>query len=288
MTDSDSTYLLSVTATLLAAPDGASEVLSAVTTGTSITANYNPTTRVLTLLGPDTAVNFQQVLRTVAYQNTSQVPSTTARTVRFVASDGGNLSSARDATVNVVAVNDGPTVIPTASSLNYVENSGVVTIDPSVVPLEFDSVAFVGGSYQIALSGATISVSPWFAAEDRLVYNSTAGIGATIDQTTGVLRMNSITTVSNYQAALRAIQYQNISDNPTPGARVITFSVTDGTATGSASRTINVVAVNDAPTADLSGPPPQATTTRRPTARASARYRSPTRRARSPIQTTRP
>ncbi len=254
LTDSDSTYLLSVTATLLAAPDGASEVLSAVTTGTSITANYNSTTRVLTLLGPDTAVNFQQVLRTVAYQNTSQVPSTTARTVRFVASDGGNLSSARDATVNVVAVNDGPTVIPTASSLNYVENSGLVTIDPSVVPLEFDSVAFVGGSYQIALSGATISVSPWFAAEDRLIYNSTVGIGATIDQTTGVLRMNSITTVANYQAALRAIQYQNISDNPTPGARVITFSVTDGTATGSASRTINVVAVNDAPTADLSGP----------------------------------
>ncbi len=254
LTDTDSTYLLSVTATLLAAPDGASEVLSAVTTGTSITANYNPTTRVLTLMGPDSAVNFQQVLRTVAYQNTSEAPTTTARTVRFVTSDGGNLSSARDATVSLVAVNDGPSVISTNSALSYPENAGSVTIDSGIVPIEIDSVAFVGGSYQVALSGATISVSPWFAAEDRLVYNSTAGIGATIDQATGVLRVNSITTVANYQAALRAIQYQNISDNPTPGARVITFSVTDGTATGSASRTINIVAVNDAPTADLSGP----------------------------------
>ncbi len=74
LTDSDSTYLLSVTATLLAAPDGASEVLSAVTTGTSITANYNPTTRVLTLLGPDTAVNFQQVLRTVGIRTLPKSP----------------------------------------------------------------------------------------------------------------------------------------------------------------------------------------------------------------------
>jgi len=45
--------------------DGANEILSADTTGTSITAAYAG--GVLTLSGPDSAAAFQQVLRTVTY-----------------------------------------------------------------------------------------------------------------------------------------------------------------------------------------------------------------------------
>jgi ELWxxDGT repeat protein len=254
LTDADSTYLLSITATLLAAPDGASESLSAVTTGTSITSSYNPTTRVLTLLGPDTAVNFQQVLRTIAYQNTSVAPTTTARTVRVVTSDGGNVSSARDATVSLVAVNNGPTITGNSTPLTFTENDAPIVIDSTITPIELDSVAFIGGSNQIALQGATISVTPWFAGQDKLFYTPINGVGATINQATGVIRMTVTTTLVNYQAALRSIQYQNTSDNPTAGARVVTFSVTDGTSSTSTTRTINVVAVNDAPTADLNGP----------------------------------
>ncbi len=252
--DSDSAALANVTVSLLATPDGIYESLVAAVTGTEITAAYNSTTRVLTLTGPDTIGNFQQVLRTVRYLNTSNSPTTTARTARVVANDGANSSLSRDVTINVVAINNPPSISMTATPLSFVENGAPMVIDSAVVPIELDSVAYVGGSYQISLQGATISVSPWFAGEDKLVYTSTAGIGATIDQTTGVLRMSAITTLANYQTALRAIQYQNTSENPTAGSRVVTFTVTDGASTSSATRTINVTAVNDAPTADLSGP----------------------------------
>ena len=42
--------------------NGASEVLAANTAGTSITANYDSGTGILTLSGADTVANYQQVL----------------------------------------------------------------------------------------------------------------------------------------------------------------------------------------------------------------------------------
>jgi ELWxxDGT repeat protein len=254
LTDTDSTYLLSVTATLLAAPDGASEVLSAVTTGTSITANYNPTTRVLTLMGPDSAVNFQQVLRTVAYQNMSEAPTTTARTVRFVTSDGGNLSSARDATVNIVAVSDAPSVAGTTTALSYTENAGPTVMFPDLTANDPDSFYFLNGSYQAGLTRATISISPYIAGQDVLSYTN-AGIPGSFNTTTGVFTLNGSATLSQYNNALRLITYRNTSDDPNTTPRVLTVTVFDSTApSATLSRTLNITSVNDAPTADLNGP----------------------------------
>ncbi|MBL8826784.1 MAG: tandem-95 repeat protein, partial [Planctomycetaceae bacterium] len=255
LTDTDSTYLLSVTATLLATPDGASEVLSAVTTGTSITANYNPTTRVLTLMGPDSAVNFQQVLRTVAYQNTSEAPTVLpARTVRFVTSDGGNLSVARDATVNIVAVNDAPSASGTTTALAYTENDGPTVIFPDVTANDPDSMYYVGGGFNAGLTRATISISPYIAGQDVLSYTN-VGISGSFNATSGVFTLNGTATLSQYNNALRMITYRNTSDNPNTTPRVFTLTVFDSTApSATLSRTLNITSVNDAAIADLSGP----------------------------------
>jgi hypothetical protein len=254
VTDTDSTYLLSVTATLLATPDGASEVLSAVTTGTAITASYNSTNRVLTLLGPDSAVNFQQVLRTIAYQNTSEAPSTLARTVRFVASDGANLSVARDATVNLVAVNDVPSATGTTTPLGYVENGSPMIVFPDLTANDPDSFYYFNGGYSTGLTRATISITPYVANQDRLSYTN-VGIGGTFNTTTGVFTLNGTATLAQYNNALRLITYQNLSDAPNTTPRTVTLTVFDSTTSSAPlSRTINITSVNDAPTADLNGP----------------------------------
>ncbi|MBL8825457.1 MAG: hypothetical protein JNM18_00640 [Planctomycetaceae bacterium] len=254
VTDSDSTYLLSITATLMAAPNGVDEVLSAVTTGTSITSSYNSTTRVLTLMGPDTATNFQQVLRTVAYQNLSEDPKTTARTVRFVASDGANLSSFRDATISITATADAPSSSGTTTGLTYVENAGNMIVFPDISANDPDSSYFVGGGYSYGLTKATITISPYFADQDRLNYTN-VGIGGSFNTTSGVFTLNGTQTLAKYNDALRLITYQNLSENPNTTPRTISVVVFDSTA-GSAplSRVISVTSVNDAPLVDLNGP----------------------------------
>ncbi len=254
VTDSDSTYLLSITATLMAAPNGVDEVLSAITTGTSITSSYNSTTRVLTLMGPDTATNFQQVLRTVAYQNLSEDPKTTARTVRFVASDGANLSSFRDATISIVAVADAPSSSGTTTGLTYVENAGNMVVFPDIVTNDPDSSYFLGGSYNYGLTKATISISPYFADQDRLNYTN-VGIGGSFNTTTGVFTLNGTQTLAKYNDALRLITYQNLSDNPNTTPRTISVVVFDSTSSSAPlSRVISITSVNDAPLVDLNGP----------------------------------
>jgi hypothetical protein len=56
-------------------------------------------------------------------------------------------------------------------------------------------------------------------------------------------------SVANYQLALRRITYVNASENPSTVNRVVTFSVSDGAQSVSATRTVSLTAVNDPPTA---------------------------------------
>ena len=101
------------------------EVLAADVTGTSITAVYDTGTGVLTLSGSDTVANYQQVLRTITYNNTSENPTTTARIITYVANDGtangDNTSPVATATVSMTAVNDAPmfTTLPNSVSTSF-------------------------------------------------------------------------------------------------------------------------------------------------------------------------
>ena len=108
--DPNSTDLNSLTVTITNLLDGTNEVLAANTLGTSITAIYDSATGVLSLTGTDTAANYQQVLRTITYDNTAAGPNTTARTITFVASDGLLVGSTATTTLAITPVNDVPTL----------------------------------------------------------------------------------------------------------------------------------------------------------------------------------
>lgn len=84
--------------------DGVEEVLSAVTTGTPITAVYDSATGVLTLSGVATSEEYQQVLRTVVYNNTADDP-TGQRTVRVIITEDGGPSTNALAGVQIVNPN---------------------------------------------------------------------------------------------------------------------------------------------------------------------------------------
>src|SRR6185369_894338 len=122
-------------------------------------------------------------------------------------------------------------VTATAGNLAYTENAGPVVIDSGLTVTDADSTD---------LTGATVAITAGFvSAEDTLAFANQLGITGSYNSGTGVLTLSGTTSVANYQTALRAVTYQNGSDNPT-ASRTITFSATDGSSTGQATRGIAI------------------------------------------------
>ncbi len=97
--DDDSTNLTSMTATIATPSTG--DQLTCVTTGTSISSAF--ANGALTLSGSDTLAHYQQVLRTIKYNNTNDGPPADVGTVTvdFVANDGALKSTVATSTITI-------------------------------------------------------------------------------------------------------------------------------------------------------------------------------------------
>jgi hypothetical protein len=85
--DNDSPALTGATAVLDIVPDQPNEVLAVDTTGTPISAMYDAATGTLSMTGNATPAQYQQVLRTLTYNNTGTAPTFGTRTVNVTVSD---------------------------------------------------------------------------------------------------------------------------------------------------------------------------------------------------------
>ena len=248
MPTSTAPNLASLTVTITNLLDGVDEILSANTAGTSITATYSAGSGVLTLNGADTVAHYQQVLRTVRYENLSDAPSPAQRVITFVASDGGSASNVGTATVTIAAVNDAPTATFAAASYTATENvvlnlhgtgTSVADIDAlptSIVTVQLSSISgFLGAT---ASNGTTI-----------------AGIGSPTLTLSGTLaQINAVLA-----GTAGTVTYTVGSDSPAP-TDTLDLSITDNGATGAGgaqwgfdSVTMSLVAVNDAPIITIPG-----------------------------------
>lgn len=257
LSDADTTTMAGATVTLLnAQPE---ESLSFVTpAGSTISGSYSAATGILTLTGSASVQAYETALRAVTYSNTSDRPTGGSRTVTFQVSDGqlsNPLSTPVIASVVVTAVNDSPVVdlngaLPgDGSSITYTENQTPQAIAATGTITDVDSTSLSG--IVAILSNATPT--------EALGYLGAAGsaIAANYSAATGTLTLSGTATLAQYQSALRSITYVDSSDNPAPGARVITIQANDGASAQNLSvittATVTVVPVNDAPSADLNG-----------------------------------
>jgi hypothetical protein len=222
LTDVDSPQLASLTATITNLLDGTGEILTANVSGTNLSASYNSATGTLLLTGADTIAKYQQVLRTVSYDNASQNPNTTVRLVSVVANDGLDNSNVAVCRVTVTAENDAPTSADHTVTTN--EDTAYV-FSPSDFPysdIEGDALAQV-----------KITALP----------------------THGTLRLNGTDVVLNQVLSAADIAAGNLVFTPAMNANGAAydsfgFQVYDGTDYSAASHvmTINVTPLNDAPT----------------------------------------
>ncbi len=231
--------------------DGASESLSVDTAGTAIDVEYDSVTGTLSLTNSDSVGNYEQVLRSLVYLNTSQVPTTNSpRVVDITVTSDDLTSAAATATVNVVAMTDPPVV-----DLNGADDGGLGF--QTTFTEGGDAVAIVDTDLLVEnLEGTTISsaqiqlTNPLDGDSESLsVDTSGTSIDAAYDAVTSTLNLTNVDSVANYQQVLRTLIYANSSDDPaTTAPRLVDVTVTsNGFESGTATATINVVAVNDLP-----------------------------------------
>ena len=93
----------------------------------NITGSWNAATGTLTLTGTDTLANYQAALRNVSFENTSDDPNNSTRTVSFKLNDGDTDGNTVTRDINITAVDDAPQLANIeAGALGYTEGDGAV------------------------------------------------------------------------------------------------------------------------------------------------------------------
>ncbi|MGC3965233.1 MAG: DUF4347 domain-containing protein [Rhodocyclaceae bacterium] len=193
----------------------------------------------------------EALLHNITYNNGNvDNPTASQRTVSITVNDGdGGTSTTNTVSVNVVAVNDAPTLSPANNTTNYTEGGSGVVLMGTLAITDVDSTT---------VQGATVVISD-FRAGDVLSVGAPNGFTFSYDVGTGVLTLGGGGSLASLQAALRSVTYSSSSHDPTFGGtdttRQINFTVTDsgGATSTAATAQVSVTAVNDAPT--LSGGP---------------------------------
>src|SRR6266511_1138748 len=246
--DLDSTHLESATITLANKQTGDVLTVSGVLPGTITPTAYDPGTGVLTLTGHATLDEYETALTQIAYSNTSDDPVTGDRLIEVVVNDGANDSNPAGAIISVTATNDAP-VITVAPSAAYVENAAAVVLAPLATLSDVDDTE---------LNGAVVGITDGSFPGDGDILSVGGVTSNTVNGITFVwmpaqhaLVFTGASSVANYQALLQQVQFQSSSDNPTDfnasPQRTLTWAVTDSASVTTATTTIDIIAVNDAP-----------------------------------------
>jgi len=158
-----------------------------------------------------------------------------------------------------------PKIVTSVTPVTYFENDGPTLIDSMAIVTDGDSANFGGGFLGVRFTG-TGTINDRLAIESQgfgagqigitgnQIFYSNALIGSFTGGTDGsdplTISFTSGATAPAVQNLVRAITYENVSDDPDIAARVVKFQLTDGDGGTSnlATKTINLVSINDAPT----------------------------------------
>lgn len=226
LTDPDSPKMTSATIQLTNPADGNAELLSVTTDGTNITSTYNG--GILQLTGEETIAAYQQVLRTVAYRNTSRDPDPVDRIINWSVFDGKAGSPTVSMVVKVQPVNDPPEldldgVGPNVdfATIFYINRGPVPIVAPSLVLIDHDNTTIKSAAVRIT--------NLKDGSSEALSADSIEGSNITpsYDPVTGVLSLVGASSVANYQQVLRTVTYDNKQGKPNTEKRIVEFTVKD-------------------------------------------------------------
>ncbi|MEM7454635.1 MAG: LamG-like jellyroll fold domain-containing protein, partial [Planctomycetota bacterium] len=240
ISDVDDTHLESAEIQITGNYQSGEDVLAFVDT-VAISGSWNSTTGTLTLTGTDTVANYQAALRTITYENTSLDPSALTRTVSFTVNDGDIDSNIQSRNIDVAPEND-------AAALSGIESADVFYFENDL-PTAISSTISISDVDDTIIESAVVQITGnYISTEDLLDFVDTGFISSSWNATSGTLTLTGSDTVANYIAALRAVTYENTSEDPSNTTRTISFTVNDGDIdSNTVTRDVMVTPVNDAP-----------------------------------------
>jgi hypothetical protein len=248
ITDADSSTLLSATIKLANPQTGDLLTVSGTLPGLITTAGYDPVTGVLTLTGAGARADYAFALTQIRYSNSSNDPVAGDRLIEVVVNDGVNNSNLAVAVISVTATNDAP-VITVDPSAAYVENAAAVVLAPTAALSDVDDTELHGAL--VSITAGSFPGDGDILSVGGVTSNTVNGITFTWMPAQHALVFSGASSVANYQALLQQVQFQSSSDNPTDfdhsPQRTLTWAVTDSASVTTATTTINIGAVNDAP-----------------------------------------
>ncbi len=169
-----------------------------------------------------TLAQWQAALRSVTYQNTSQAPSTAARTVTFTLNDGLADSATKSLSLTVAAVNNPPTVtVPTGAATDQNQE---LQLEDALKPVVAD-VDAGAANLQLTLTAST----------GTLKLAGTSGLSFVTGDGNRNATMTFVGTLANINAALDGLKFvpgTNFNSS-TGGPARIDFSLNDLGNTGS-------------------------------------------------------
>ena len=232
--------------------------LSATTGSTGIAASFNSTSLVLTLSGSASPESYEQVLRTVSFEDTGSEPSFNLVDVRFSVFDPAVSpcpSAMADLGVMVEHLNDNSPELYLDFDLRqdystvFTEGGAPVRVTGAEVRI-MDADGLESSSYSIVVEIEEGCMS----AEDRLVFESgytPSTVSIPYDISSCSLTLAGSRGV--LESDLQRLRYNNLNvGDPSTSQRRLNFTITDGSLDSTFSETVlDVVAVNDPPVIDL-------------------------------------
>jgi hypothetical protein len=165
-------------------------------------------------------------------------PGTSPDTFTYTLNGG----STATVSMTVTCAPDDPVVDNSAGSTSYTENGPATAIDSAVTVSDPDPGA--------TITGATVQITGGYAGAEDILALAGSHPGITPSVSGDTLTLTGAASPAAYQAALRDVTYRNSSEAPSTAPRTVTFTVTDDTSrTGSDTKGLTVVAVDDPPVA---------------------------------------
>lgn len=209
------------------------------------------------------------ILKQVAFRTVTDNPSTALRQILVGVDDGSGVSSRYGGTgVFVVAVADRPS-LALGGSMTYTENQAPVALAPTATLFDPDSASF---SKLLVRTVSSATGADRLDIQNQGTEAGQIGISGTDVTYAGVaigsfsggkgsqalqVNLNGNATLEAVQALVRNIRFETIGENPAPGTRTIRYVAVDdaGISSNLAFKTVEVVAVNDAPRITATGAP---------------------------------
>ena len=251
VSDADSATLASATVSVSGSFQAGQDVLGFTNdpaTDGNITGSYDAGSGTLTLTSAGataTVAEWQQALRSVTYLDTAITPDSSTRTISFSASDGTTSSAIVNRNVTVAPTDQTPIIVTSVGSTAFAVDQNV-----TAAPVVVDGGLTISDTDSPTLASARVYISNNFhTGEDVLAFSNNpateGNISGNYDPATGVMTLVSSGTsasVAQWEAALRAITYDDTADLPNLGMRGISFSASDGTKTSAgATRNISII-----------------------------------------------